>query len=113
MALPKKGFRKISVNGEQFLWKIRKKISWEEIHDGQLKIPIQHVSGGQLLYLTIGYSRSYFAEINEFNITPSMIELCIKKAILDGWNFNSKGKVFELNCTELLKSNKSNKKLNN
>ncbi len=34
MALSKKGFRKIIVDGNEFLWKVRKKVSWEEIHDG-------------------------------------------------------------------------------
>ena len=42
MTLPKKGFRKIVVGGEEFRWKVRKKISWNELHNGTLGIPIKN-----------------------------------------------------------------------
>jgi hypothetical protein len=103
MALPKKGFRKITVEGHEFIWKIRKKISWNEIHDVPLAIPIQNENGGQLLLLTIGYSRSYFTENNQFKITPALIQLCIKKAINTGWNHGFEGPQLELDCSEIIK----------
>jgi hypothetical protein len=103
MALPKKGFRTIVVDGNQFLWKIRKKVSWNEIHNSPLSIPIQHVNGGQLLMVFIGYSRSYFESNNEFPITPSIIEKCIKKGIESGWSYNENRPKFELNCSEFVK----------
>ncbi|GAA3645212.1 hypothetical protein [Flavivirga jejuensis] len=52
----------------------QKEISWNETYNTPLGIPIQHVNGGQLLIITIGFSRSYFEENNEFPITPSLIE---------------------------------------
>ncbi len=104
MALPKKGFRKIVVNGNEFLWKVRKKVSWNEIHNGPLDIPIQHVTGGKLLIVTKGYSRSYFEGNNEFSITPHLIEKCIKEAIKSGWNYIEKGSKYELDCTDLIKT---------
>ncbi len=102
MGIPKKGFRKITVDENQFLWKVRKKISWDEIHNGFLGIPIQHFDGGQLLVVTVGFSRSYFEENNEFPITPALIEKCIKHGIESGWKYNEDGKPLELNCSELL-----------
>ncbi len=100
MALPKRGFRKITIDNNQFLWKVRKKISWDEIHNSTLKIPIQHIDGGQLLILCLGFSRSYFENNNEFSITPRLIEKCIKKAISLGWNYHEEnGKQFEIDCS--------------
>lgn len=109
MVLPKKGFRKIVIDENQFVWKVRKKISWNEIHDVPLGIPIQNINGGQLLIITIGYSRSYFAENNEFQITPSIIKICIKKAIESGWNHNVNGPRMEFDCSELVKDFMLNK----
>jgi hypothetical protein len=103
MAILKKGFRKITVDENQFLWKVRKKISWNEIHNTPLGIPIQHANGGQLLIITIGFSRSYFEENNEFPITPSLIEKCIRKGIDSGWKYNEIGKQFNLDCSDISK----------
>ena len=102
MAIPKKGFRKITVDENQFFWKVRKKISWNELHNSPLGIPIQHIDGGQLLIIYIGFSRSYFTENNEFPITPSLIKKCIRKAIESGWKYNEKGKQYELDCSNIL-----------
>lgn len=104
MALAKKGFRKIMVDETEFLWKVRKKVSWNEIHNGQLGIPIQHLNGGQLLVITVGFSRSYFEMNNEFPITPHLIERCIKKAITEGWKYSAAGQTFELDCSELIEN---------
>ena len=88
MAIPKKGFRKITIDENQFLWKVRKKISWNEIHNTPLGIPVQHINGGQLLIINLGYSRSYFDKNNEFSMTPSIIEKCIRRGIARGWNYD-------------------------
>ncbi len=102
MALPKKGLRKITIDDNQFVWKVRKKISWEEKHDGQLGIPIQHIDGGQMLIVYVGFSRSYFSENNEFAITPVLIAKSIRKAIDLGWKYKDKGQVFILDCSDLV-----------
>ncbi len=103
MVIPKKGFRKITIDENQFFWKVRKKISWNEIHNGSLGIPIQHVNGGRLLIVYIGFSRSYFEKNNEFPITPSLIEKCIRKAIEAGWMYNEDGNQFEFDCCDVMK----------
>lgn len=73
MGISRKGFRKITIDENQFLWKIRKNISHNERHNVPLGIPIQHIDGGQLLIVNLGYSRSYydddgvFSRINKYN----------------------------------------------
>ena len=109
MTIPKKGFRKINVDENQFLWKVRKKISWDEKHNAELGIPIQHVNGGQILIINIGYSRSYFEINNEFPITPLLINKCIQKGIKSGWNYNEAGKPLEIDCNDIVNElNRSN-----
>ncbi len=64
--------RKITVNGEVFLWKIRKKMSHEEKHNDQYPIPVQHISGGQVLFVFVGFTRANPGYSNESpeSITP-------------------------------------------
>lgn len=101
MAISKKGFRRINVKGHYFLWRVRKKISWEEEHDGPLGIPIQHVNGGQLLIARIAFSRSGYGNFTLENITPALIKKCVLKAMDSGWDFEKEGKTFEIDCTDL------------
>lgn len=104
MAIPQKGSRKIVVDGNEFIWKIKKYPSHNERHDVDYRIPIQHVEGGQLLLVPLGYCR--FWEYNGshfFPITPSIIEKCIKLAIKDGWKYLEKLPPLTKNCSTVLK----------
>ncbi len=96
MALARKGLRTIQVDGESFVWRVRKKTSHEERHDSQLGIPIQHVSGGRLLVAYVGYSRSrshgYYGTYSIKHITPLIIESAILNAIKLGWCYTDPGK---------------------
>jgi hypothetical protein len=98
MALAKKGLRTIEVGGENFVWKVRKKVAHEEKHGNQLNIPIEHVNGGQLFIAHIGYSRSGYEAYgiegagNFREITPAIIAACITKAISLGWQYKCSGK---------------------
>ena len=95
MAISAKGLRELVVAGEKFYWRVRKKISWDELHDDQIGIPIQHASGGQLLIAYVGYARSIYGAASRYAvrpITPGMIEGCIGEAISLGWKFNVPGK---------------------
>ena len=109
MALPKKGSRKIIVDGDQFVWKVRKKATHSEEHDTPLSIPIQYIdedgNGGQLLLATLPYARSGYGTYRLREITPALIEKCIKKAIQSGWLYKQKaekGKYFGLDCMDLV-----------
>ncbi len=104
MAFPKKGTRKISVSGENFFWRIRKKVSHNERHDDEIGIPIQHESEGTILIANVGYCRSGYTKEPISRITPSIIEGCIKLAMEKGWNFKEKGQSFVLDCKSILES---------
>jgi hypothetical protein len=106
MALARKGLRTIQVDGESFVWRVRKKTSHEERHDSQLGIPIQHVNGGQLLVAYVGYSRSrshgYYGTYSIKNITPLLIENAIINAIKLGWRYKNPGKPVSVFGRELV-----------
>jgi hypothetical protein len=93
MAIAKKGLRKINVEGEDFYWRVRKKISHNEAHNNELGIPVQHSSGGQLLLVYLGFCRSYgYGTKSIESVTPSLIKNYILEAIKLGWQFNQNGK---------------------
>ncbi|MGV3611334.1 MAG: pentapeptide repeat-containing protein [Fluviicola sp.] len=98
MAISLKGMRKITVSGEVFLWKIRKKMSHDENHNDQVMIPVQHNSGGQVLFVFVGFTRAYGGYINNSpkSVTPKMIEPLILEAILLGWKYFESGNAIAL-----------------
>jgi hypothetical protein len=111
MAIALKGMRKITVNGEVFLWKIRKKISHDEAHNDQYPIPIQHISGGQVLFVFVGFTRAYGGYYNESpeSVTPKMIRPLIEKAIQLGWKYSEPGNAISLLNDTLEKDSKTAK----
>ena len=110
MAISKKGVRKIQVSGEDFYWRVRKKISHDEAHNEQLGIPIQHKNGGQLLIAYIGYGRSKdYGRESVISITPSIIKAYILTAIELGWDFTKKDKPISLVNGELTTDTKTAK----
>jgi hypothetical protein len=98
MTLAKKGLRTIEVNGEKFVWRVRKKVSHEEKHGASLGIPIQHIHGGQLFIAHISYARSGYEACGiegtgtPTAVTPAAIKDCIIRAISLGWQYKSRGK---------------------
>ena len=110
MALSKKGTRKIEVKGETFLWRVRRKISHSEQHNDQVGIPVQHDSGGQLLIIFAGYSRSVgYGRDSLEKVTPSMIRDFILEAIDLGWKFHEENSPIALVEGKLLKDTKTPK----
>ncbi len=100
--------RKITVNGEVFLWKIRKKISHNEAHNEDQAIPVQHISGGQVLFISVGFTRAYGGYINESpeSVTPEMIRPLIEQAIQLGWNYQESGNAIRLTHDSLVRDTK-------
>lgn len=100
--------RKITVNGEVFLWKIRKKISHNEAHNDDLAIPVQHTSGGQVLFISVGYTRAYGGYENQSpaSVTPQMIRPLIEQAMGLGWNYREPGNAIRLSRGALVKDTK-------
>ncbi|BDD03893.1 hypothetical protein [Aureibacter tunicatorum] len=110
MAISKKGFRKINVEGDNFYWKVRKKVSHEEAHDDQYGIPIQHESEGQLLFVFVGFCRSKgYGRESINNITPNLIRLKILEAIELGWKYKKPGNLISFVNRELTSDTKTAK----
>lgn len=108
MAISLKGMRKITVNGEVFLWKIRKKMSHNEAHNVEQAIPIQHISEGQLLFVSVGFTRAYGGYENNSpeSVTPKMIQPLIEQAIQLGWKYDEPGNAIRLVHDSLVKDTK-------
>ncbi|TSJ48016.1 hypothetical protein [Fluviicola chungangensis] len=108
MAISLKRMRKIMVNGEIFLWKIRKKISHNEAHNTVYAIPVQHISGGQVLFVSVGFTRAYGGYLNESpkSVTPQMIRPLIEQAIQLGWKYHDPGNAIRLENSSLVKDTK-------
>ncbi|WP_294674507.1 hypothetical protein [uncultured Fluviicola sp.] len=108
MAISLKGMRKITVNGEVFLWKIRKKISHNEAHNVEQAIPVQHISGGQVVFISIGFTRAYGGYDNQSpeSVTPKMIQPLIEQAIGLGWKYGEPGNAIRLVRGALVKDTK-------
>ncbi len=102
MAIPKRGSRKTIIDGNTFLWKIRKHPTHNERHDVDYLIPVQHIEGGQVLLLSMGYNRSGYRNDYLFMITPGMLADCIKDAISEGWNFRCKQPPKIKDCSKVL-----------
>lgn len=103
MSIPRKGSRKIAIDGEEFIWKIKKHPSHNERHNVGYEIPVQHVNGGQILLVSLGYCRSRYDRRNTYPVTPSLIGRCIKYAVYDGWKFKEKLPPLQKDCTAILK----------
>lgn len=102
MSMPIKGSRKIVVDGNEFIWKVKKHPSHNERHNVDYLVPVQHISGGQIVLLSIGYNRSGYSSRNTFTITPSIISKCIKFAIAQGWQFKEKLSTLEIDCSSVI-----------
>lgn len=103
MAIAKKGSRKIVVDGNEFIWKVRKYVNHNEHHGVDYCIPVQSVDG-QILLITTGYNRSGsdYSANHQFPITPSIIQKCIRYAISKGWQYKEKRPPFEIDCTSII-----------
>ncbi|MDW9382765.1 hypothetical protein [Chryseobacterium sp. JV558] len=91
MAIAKKGLRKIVVKNETFYWKIRKKISHNEQHNSDYRIPILHESEGQILFIIVNFCRSEYYGREAMAITPALIQSKIIEAINLGWAYSHPG----------------------
>ncbi|MEN0039047.1 MAG: hypothetical protein AAGC78_18355 [Cellvibrio sp.] len=98
MSLPKKGSRKIIVNGSEFLWFVRAKPTYsQDCLGSNMTAAVELLdSNGSILHITFTFSRPDSA-INFVvgSVTPKLIELCIKNAIDLGWKPDASEGVFE------------------
>lgn len=100
MAIPKKGSRKIVVDGIEYRWRIRWKPSYGQgIGESNLTAVVELYENPQsTLVITFPWLRlDALVGVAEETVMPKMIKNCIKNALAQGWNPNKKGKTFKLN----------------
>ena len=88
MAIPKKGSRKITVDGTDYRWTIRRKPSYgQAIEESMLTAAIELFENpGSLLLVTFPFPRPDSWVSNDGRaVTPTAIERSIKKSIEAGW----------------------------
>ena len=100
MSIPKKGSRKISVDGHAYRWSIRKKPTYSQSisvgFDFTAAVEL-YDSPGATLVISFPYTRpdSWILPSNE-SITPSDIEKAIVMALNNGWTPAKAGRTFHL-----------------
>ncbi|MGB3642540.1 MAG: hypothetical protein WBA39_33910 [Rivularia sp. (in: cyanobacteria)] len=97
MGIPKKGARKITVDGENFIWLIRRDPTCYSANVGYINVAVEHAeeTGSKLVIMA---DRLVMKEGNLIKfkpVTPSEVALWIHKAIKAGWEPKKPGKPFE------------------
>ncbi len=98
MGIPKKGSRKITVDGENFIWLIRRKATYGQTDFGVgLNVAVEHAeeSGSKLIILTDKPHPKDWATIQVKPVIPSEVASWISQAIIAGWEPKKSGKPFE------------------
>ena len=90
MSIPKTGTRKIIVDGEPFIWLIRRQATYTQADYGcgNLHVAVEHAqkSGSVLVILTDQPHPQGFAATNEVKpVTPSDVAQWVQQAMQLGW----------------------------
>ncbi len=99
MAIRKKGSRQIAVDGERYLWRIRKRVTYsQQCEAGGLTIAVQRaLQPGRTLLIRTGQAHPKNLLERPFpSVTPKMVERSIQLAIAQGWQPTAKGVPFLL-----------------
>ncbi|MEP1740418.1 MAG: hypothetical protein ABJI60_11725 [Kangiellaceae bacterium] len=98
MSLPKKGSRVISVEGADYLWRVK--------DNGDHKsLTLQKRDKGQILYSSV--SSWGCGEFWDTPITPSLVKLVIEQAMSEGWEPDKENKerhITDITCELFEKS---------
>lgn len=110
MSILIKGARKITIDGQVFLWLIRRKVTYGQgcFPGGHLHVAVQDVGkkGSTLVIETDRFHPKGLRTINphcggkDTPVTPSDVELWIKQAIKLGWQPKKSGKSFQVQVKE-------------
>lgn len=100
MAIPKKGSRKITVDGTDYRWTIRRKPTCpktlcEENVLAAVELYDKPRSVLSIKFPWVRYDNRF--GIAEQPVTPKHIEQCIKRALAEGWQPEKTGNAFEIN----------------
>ncbi|MEM9926954.1 MAG: hypothetical protein AAF915_24950 [Cyanobacteria bacterium P01_D01_bin.50] len=103
MGIPKKGSRKITVDGESFIWLIRREPTYFNVgyEVGCLNVAVEHAEGiGSKLVIMAEREVMKDGNLMHFKpVIPSEVASWISQAIKAGWEPKKSGKPFELVVT--------------
>jgi hypothetical protein len=101
MSVPKKGTRKIIVDGEHFVWLIRRKPTYtqEFFHGENLHVAVEHAenSGSVLVIITDRpHPQGCFRFSKVIPVIPADVAQWIRQAMQLGWQPQLPGKTFQV-----------------
>ena len=98
MALSKKGSRAITVDGETYRWKIRRKPTYgQALSESGVLIAIQRRDGGRLLVVELSSPRQdNWLGLRGAVVTPRHVANFIRRGTADGWSSDEDGPPFVL-----------------
>ncbi|MEG4305601.1 hypothetical protein [Microcoleus sp. D3_18a_C4] len=101
MSIPKKGTRKIIVDGEPFIWLIRRQATYTQscYAGGNIHVGVEHAEkqGSVLVILTDRPHPQCLVDINEGKpVTPSDVAQWIRQAVRLGWQPQRSGITFNV-----------------
>ncbi|MBD1545260.1 hypothetical protein [Roseibium aggregatum] len=101
MAIPRKGSRKITVEGEDYRWLVRRKatISQTDYGSGKIHVAIEHATEkGATLHIESGRHPhpKDWGTLSVEPVTPSDIARWISVAIQQGWEPKNAGPTFRI-----------------
>ena len=98
MSIPRKGSRKIIVDGEEYIWLVRGRPTYtQDCQEGKMSAAVElGTNPGTTLLVTFPFTRPDSAFLSESSlVTPKMIEGCIKEALENGWQPNKSGGTYK------------------
>jgi hypothetical protein len=104
MAIPRKGSRQITVDGQRFRWSIRRKAthSQSDFQSATLTFAVEAAEHkGRLLHVELARPRpdnwhSWYSKTDVVPVTPSEVAKFIRQALRAGWNPVEPGSPFEI-----------------
>ncbi|MEG3927250.1 MULTISPECIES: hypothetical protein [unclassified Microcoleus] len=100
MSIPKKGARKIIVDGESFIWLIRRQATYTQscYAGGNIHVGVEHAQKrGSVLVIITDRPHPQCWGTNEVKpVTPSDVAQWIQQAVQLGWQPRAIGNTFEV-----------------
>ncbi len=109
MAIPKKGSRKVTVEGESYRWVVGKRVAFQNADYGlgKFNVAIESIGGAGATLLILAERHMQpgdWGTIEVEPITPSDVSRWISTAIQKGWDPRVDGQTLRFNEAELVES---------
>lgn len=89
MGIPRKGSRKVTIEGKPFLYLVKETHIPEEPDQKEISVTVQEdvAKPGRILQFRVGYGSS---------VTGFMVQHVVKQAFAQGWDPSERGRGFQL-----------------